>query len=142
MWRSNGRSGRKAFERGQARRRLAWGAILSLAGSAAILASAWDSASRIGAPSYWPWLLTGLQVLALWSAGSPRWWGWLLGAAVQPPWIAYALVTGQFGFIPGCAISAAVQAYSYARGNGLVPGAAGALAPINPTKHHLEEVAP
>ncbi|MGH7425670.1 MAG: hypothetical protein ACREJP_05840, partial [Candidatus Methylomirabilales bacterium] len=63
---------------------------------------------------YWPWLLTSLQVVALWSAGGGRWWGWLLGAAVQFPWIAYAVTTGQLGFIPGCAISAAVQAHSFA----------------------------
>lgn len=142
MWSSNGPTASTAFERDQARRRLAWGALLSLAGSAAVVASAWSSVSRIGAPSYWPWLLTGLQVLALWSAGSKRWWGWLFGAAVQPPWIAYALVTGQFGFIPGCAISAAVQAYSFARWNGLVPSATGAPLLTNTTTDHLKEVAP
>lgn len=71
--------------------------------------------SRLGVPQYWPWLLTSLQVLALWGAGGRRWWGWLLGASVQPPWIAYAILTGQLGFIPGCAISAVVQTYSFLR---------------------------
>jgi hypothetical protein len=61
-------------------------------------------------------LLTGLQVLALWGAGTKRWWGWLLGAAVQPPWIAYALLTSQLGFIPGCVISAVVQTHNFLRG--------------------------
>ncbi|TDD68893.1 hypothetical protein E1262_14180 [Jiangella aurantiaca] len=133
MW-SNGPTAGTASERARTGHRLAWGALLSLAGSAAVVASAWGSGSRIGAPSYWPWLLTGIQVLALWSAGSERWWGWLLGAAVQPPWIAYALVTGQFGFIPGCTISAAVQANSFARWNGLAPGTTGAPPHIKPTK--------
>jgi hypothetical protein len=142
MWSRNGRSASIAVEWGQARRRLAWGALLSLAASAAIVASAWGSASRIGAPSYWSWLLTGLQVLALWSAGSRRWWGWLLGAGVQPPWIAYALVTGQVGFIPGCAISMAVQAHSFARWSGLAPGTAAALPAVHATTHRLKEVAP
>lgn len=87
----------------------------SLLVSVSVVVSALNVHSALGAPLYWPWLLTGLQVLALWSAGTRRWWGWLLGAAVQPPWIAYALVTGQIGFIPGCAISAAVQAYSFLR---------------------------
>lgn len=87
----------------------------SLALSVAVVATAWESPAHLGAPTYWPWLLTGLQVLGLWSAGSHHWWGWLLGAAVQPPWIAYALVTAQFGFIPGCAVSAAVQTYSFLR---------------------------
>lgn len=78
-----------------------------------VLASA--DTSAIGAPGIWPWVLTGLQVLALWSAGRHHWWGWLLGGSVQLPWIAYALVTGQIGFIPGCVISAAVQLYSSLR---------------------------
>jgi hypothetical protein len=69
--------------------------------------------SSLGAPAYWAWLLTALQVLALWAAGQRRWWGWLLGAAVQPPWITYAVLTGQIGFIPGCAISMIVQAWSF-----------------------------
>ncbi|MGH8951509.1 MAG: hypothetical protein ACRDX9_08790 [Acidimicrobiia bacterium] len=72
-------------------------------------------ASRLGVPQQWPWLLTGLQVLSLWAAGRRRWWGWLLGAAVQPAWIAYAILTGQLGFIPGCAVSAVVQIYSFVR---------------------------
>jgi hypothetical protein len=68
-----------------------------------------------GAPTVWPWLLTGLQVLALWSAGRRWWWGWLMGGLVQVPWIAYALVTGQIGFIPGCAVSASVQIFAFLR---------------------------
>ena len=71
--------------------------------------------TRLGAPQYWPWLLTGLQVLSLWAAGARYRWGWALGASVQLPWIAYAVLTGQIGFIPGCAISAAVQTYSFLR---------------------------
>lgn len=71
--------------------------------------------SRLGAPLYWPWLLTGLQVLALWAAGAEYRWGWLLGASVQPPWIVYAVLTDQVGFIPGCAISAAIQICSFVR---------------------------
>jgi hypothetical protein len=78
-----------------------------------VLASA--DTSTLGAPDAWPWLLTGLQVLALWSAGRHYWWGWLLGGAVQLPWIAYALVTGQVGFIPGCVVSASVQFYTAIR---------------------------
>lgn len=91
--------------------------------SALVAVTARDTATALGAPLYWPWLLTGLQVLALWSAGSRRWWGWLLGASVQLPWIAYALMTGQHGFIPGCAISAVVQVCSYLRaGREVLPG--------------------
>lgn len=88
---------------------------LSAGLSAGIVLTSWDVATRLGVPAWWPWLLTGLQVTALWAAGTKREWGWLLGAAVQPPWIVYALLTDQLGFIPGCAVSATVQAYSYLR---------------------------
>jgi hypothetical protein len=63
---------------------------------------------------HWPWVLTGLQVLALWAAGRGLRLGWLLGGTVQFPWIVYALLTNQIGFIPGCVVSASVQLYSYA----------------------------
>jgi hypothetical protein len=63
---------------------------------------------------HWPWVLTALQVLGLWAAGRGLRCGWLLGGTVQFPWIAYALLTNQIGFIPGCVVSACVQLYSYA----------------------------
>jgi hypothetical protein len=81
-----------------------------------LLATGSRGDSALGVPSYWPWLLTGLQVLSLWTAGQGSAWGWLLGGSVQLPWIVYALLTAQPGFIPGCAISAAVQLHSF-RGN-------------------------
>jgi hypothetical protein len=95
--------------------RLASAGTAALMFSGLVVATAWTDATPLGAPRYWPWLLTGLQVLALWSAGRGRWWGWLLGGSVQLPWIAYAVVTTQLGFIPGCAVSAAVQTYSFLR---------------------------
>jgi hypothetical protein len=105
---------RDSADRDRARRfRLLSAALSAFALSAAVVMTAVGNDGALGAPQYWPWLLTGLQVLALWSAGTGRWYGWLLGGAVQLPWIAYALVTAQLGFIPGCAISAAVQINSF-----------------------------
>jgi hypothetical protein len=92
--------------------RLASAGTAALMFSGLVVATAWRDATQLGAR---PWLLTGIQVLALWSAGRGRWWGWLLGGSVQLPWIAYAVVTTQLGFIPGCAVSAAVQTYSFLR---------------------------
>jgi hypothetical protein len=83
--------------------------------SIVVVASAMRHDSVLGAPTLWPWLLTGLQVLSLWSAGRQYWWGWLMGGSVQLPWIAYAVMTEQVGFVPGCLISAAVQLYTFAR---------------------------
>lgn len=92
---------------------LTGGVVASLGLSIAVMVSSARDDSALGAPPLWPWLLTGLQVLSLWAAGRRHWWAWLLGASVQLPWIAYALMTDQFGFIPGCAISASVQMYSF-----------------------------
>jgi hypothetical protein len=69
----------------------------------------------LGAPVHWTWVLTALQVCALWAAGGERRWGWYLGAAVQPAWIAYAFMTGQLGFVPGCLVSGVVQAVNAVR---------------------------
>jgi hypothetical protein len=74
-----------------------------------LLTTAARTDTALGAPGYWAWVLTGLQVAALWGSGVGRSWGWPLGASVQPAWIAYALVTGQIGFIPGCLASGTVQ---------------------------------
>jgi len=99
----------------EARIRLVSAVTAALVLSGLVVTTAWRDQTPLGSPGYWPWLLTGLQVLALWSAGRGRWWGWLLGGSVQLPWIAYAVVTTQLGFIPGCAISAAVQTHSFLR---------------------------
>lgn len=88
---------------------------------AAIAVTSIQDSSALGAPAYWAWILTGLQVVALRTAAGGRDWGWLLGASVQLPWIAYALVTAQFGFVPGCLISGAVQAHGYLRRQGSAP---------------------
>jgi hypothetical protein len=97
------------------RQHLAGGAAVALGLAIAVIVSSSRDDSALGAPALWPWLLTGLQVLALWAAGRHQWWAWLLGGVVQVPWIAYAVMTDQIGFIPGCAISASVQIYSFLR---------------------------
>lgn len=93
--------------------RLVGSAVLSGGISVLVVLSAWQTDSKLGAPLYWAWVLTGLQVVALWAAGRRRWWAWLLGAGVQPVWIVYAVLTSQYGFVPGCVISAAVQLHNF-----------------------------
>lgn len=94
---------------------LAIALMAATAMSLLLVASGLRHDSALGAPAFWPWILTGLQVLSLWSAGRRYWWGWLMGGSVQLPWIAYAVMTHQIGFIPGCLISASVQLYSFLR---------------------------
>ena len=48
---------------------------------------------------YWSWGLTGLGMLTLYLAGNGRRSAWALGMAAQLAWIAYALATGQPGFV-------------------------------------------
>ena len=93
-------------------------ALGAFALSAAVVMTAVEDDGPLGAPPFWSWLLTGLQVLAPRSAGTGRWWGWLLGAGVQLPWIAYAVVTGQLGFIAGCA-SGAVETRNFPEASGI-----------------------
>lgn len=93
--------------------RLVGSAVLSGGISSLVVISSWRTDSGLGAPLYWAWVLTGLQVVALWAAGRRHWWAWLLGAGVQPVWIVYAVLTGQFGFVPGCLVSAAIQLHNF-----------------------------
>lgn len=102
--------------------RLVGGAILSAAVSLLVVVSSLTTETTLGAPLYWAWVLTGLQVTALWAAGRHRWWAWLLGAGVQPVWIVYAILTGQLGFIPGCVVSAAVQVRNFLKKHELDSG--------------------
>ena len=91
---------------------------LSAALCLAVTVSARTDPSELGVPVYWTWALTCLQVMALWVAGRGQAWGWMVGSAVQPGWIAYALLTDQLGFVIGCAISTSVQLSAYIRANG------------------------
>lgn len=47
----------------------------------------------------WSYALGALGVLGVWLAGRKSAWGWGVGFAAQFPWLAYALVTAQWGFI-------------------------------------------
>jgi hypothetical protein len=87
---------------------------VGVVGTALVVAFLASSASGQDT-KWWAWVLTAIQVFGMWSAGVGRRTGWLLGAAVQPVWIAYALVTSQVGFIPGCLVSCVVQTTNYAR---------------------------
>jgi hypothetical protein len=48
---------------------------------------------------WWSWTLAAIGVTGLWLAGSGRRLGWAVGVGVQVLWVAYAVVTRQWGFI-------------------------------------------
>lgn len=50
-------------------------------------------------PWWWSWLLTVVGVTGLYLAGRRSRWGWAIGLGAQVLWIAYALVSRQYGFI-------------------------------------------
>jgi hypothetical protein len=80
-----------------------------------ILLTAGASSAALGVPAAWAWVLTGTQLLGLWVAGRGRPSGWLVGFVAQPAWIVYGLLSGQPGFVPGCAVSAGVHLATFLR---------------------------
>jgi hypothetical protein len=52
---------------------------------------------------WWSWLLTAVGVLGLWLAGRKDWRGWAVGLGAQLLWVAYAVVSGQWGFLVSAA---------------------------------------
>ena len=61
----------------------------------------------------WFLILAGIAGTAL--AGRGVSWGWLILFGLQPLWIAYALVTGQHGFIPGALLCGIAQLNGFVR---------------------------
>lgn len=49
----------------------------------------------------WSWVLTGVGLVGFYLSGKKLWVGWAINLANQVVWLAYALVTRQFGFLPG-----------------------------------------
>jgi len=64
------------------------------------------------------WVLVVGGVVGTYLAGMGRRWAWLLLFGLQPVWIAYAVATGQFGFVLGSLAYAFAQLNGYLRGEG------------------------
>lgn len=45
--------------------------------------------------------LAPFGLLGMWVTGQKKTWGWLLGMGTQTLWGAYAVTTGQYGFMAG-----------------------------------------
>lgn len=52
----------------------------------------------------WSWVLTLMGVSCFFLAGRKVWWAWYVGLATQVVWVAYSVVTQQWGFLAGCAL--------------------------------------
>lgn len=64
---------------------------------------------------WWSWLLAGIGITGLWLAGNHRSLGWRIGLAVQALWIAYAVVSAQWGFIASAVAYGFVNARNLAK---------------------------
>ena len=53
---------------------------------------------------WWSWLLTAVGVTGFVFAGRKVWWAWYVNIGCQGLWMAYAIVTKQWGFIAAAVI--------------------------------------
>lgn len=60
----------------------------------------------------WSWVLSGIGVTGLFLVGRRKWWAWCITALNEVLWIAYALVTRQYGFIFGALAYIGVHAHN------------------------------
>lgn len=54
-------------------------------------------------PQLWSWILTAIGLAGFFLAGRKVWWCWYVNIANQIVWLAYSLVTHQYGFLVGTA---------------------------------------
>jgi hypothetical protein len=54
----------------------------------------------------WSWILDAMGLLCTYLVGRKWWWGWLAFQGYNLTWVAYAIVTRQWGFLPGCCVYA------------------------------------
>lgn len=47
----------------------------------------------------WSWLLAAVGITGIWLAGRNNKLGWAIGLGAQVLWLAYAVITRQWGFI-------------------------------------------
>ena len=45
------------------------------------------------------WVLAAFGVATIFFAGRNKWWSWCIGIFTETLWVAYSLVTEQYGFI-------------------------------------------
>ena len=63
---------------------------------------------EIDANQWWSWVLTITGVSTFILAGRKVWWSWYVGLVAQVLWLAYALITMQWGFLVGVVVYSVV----------------------------------
>jgi hypothetical protein len=62
---------------------------------------------------YWSWVLAVVGVAGIYFVGRRTLWGWFVLLFNEIVWVAYAIVTEQYGFIVSAVAYAAVYIKSY-----------------------------
>jgi hypothetical protein len=62
---------------------------------------------------YWSWVLAAIGVAGIYFVGKKTIWGWFVLLFNEIIWVAYAIVTEQYGFIVSAVAYAAVYIRSY-----------------------------
>ena len=62
---------------------------------------------------YWSWILAVIGVAGIYFVGRKTLWGWFVLLFNEVIWIAYAVITEQYGFIVSAIAYAAVYIKSY-----------------------------
>jgi|GEM_PF-4546021 len=75
-----------------------------------------DSATTASLLRLTCWALVGAGVAGTFLAGAGYRSGWLILLGLQPIWIAYALITDQYGFVPGSIAYGVAQLNGFLRG--------------------------
>jgi hypothetical protein len=63
----------------------------------------------------WSYLLAALALFTSWQIGRKKAWPWLLAAGTQLLWVAYALVTEQYGFIASAFAFLVMNMHNYVK---------------------------
>jgi hypothetical protein len=64
---------------------------------------------------WFPWILSAVSCVMLWLMGNKSRWGPAFGIFNQVLWVAYVLVTRQWGFLPGCVLYTVIHARNWRR---------------------------
>lgn len=72
---------------------------------------------------WWSWLLMVVGVTGMFYAGKGQWKGWAIGLGGEILWVAYAIDTQQWGFIPFALAYGAVYARNALHWRGSEPKA-------------------
>jgi hypothetical protein len=57
---------------------------------------------------YWSWVLGVIPLFAMWQIGNRHRWAFLVMAGGEVLWVGWAILTRQWGFVPGSFIFGAV----------------------------------